>query len=331
MTHIMNFSEYTSPAGAITESLTQRSAMIRFNKAFRMFRDSLVKGDKDMFVSSMEALSKFLEDLYGEVRNERECKWSIKTFFWTREYEFNSKGNIIKQPGTTLNSFSASPICNFNYYTTNGWTVYDDKNHKVPSITFRFEWCGLEKTSSTYMLSGHTVSVTGYIDCYKQQKCHQEDFFKDVESQFIKLIKTETEQAKAAGAFGEETLKRYNMVGVTDYVGWVAKNAVAILKSNGLYDTSNFYSGISLNDVECYFWTGGLKGLNADGITYYVGGDSTDEEGIIPYSDWRSVSRYRKYCPHAEVYCDIDYDKKQEFSKKIYDYILNLLKEGKLK
>lgn len=320
MAHILKMNEY-GRSNIVNEGLTPRSLTIRFNKAFRMFKESLINGDSDIFVMSIEAFYKFFEDLYGTKRDNDKCEYKIKTFFWTRAYEFNNDKREYKYCGYN-SEYSTSPIRNFNSYTTQKWDFYDEKNHRVPEISFRFKWGDN---------NGHTISVDTSVNCYREQQNSQNVFFKRIETNFLDYMKSEISRAEAERTFSDATLKKYNMIGVRNYVDWVADNAITILKSNGLYDTHSFYSGISLRDSGCSFWTGALKGLTANGITYYVGGDSTDQEDIISYSEWKSRRGYRQYLDIAECYCDIDYDKKTKFSKKIYDYILELLKKGKLK
>jgi len=317
MAHIMNFSEYTAPAGAITESLTQRSVTTRFNKAFGLFKESLVAGDAKMFVASMDGLLNLFDEFYDEKRDDNHSDYCIEMKFCLH-YDRGHKFRREDAPEIgRWNGCDTKAITEFNSYTVgNKWSWNAREKDIVPFFKFEFKWCGE---------NAHKVVVNETIDCLDDQTNGQEKFFSRIKEQFISLIRSEAERMKTAGAFGDKTLERYNMVGVTDYVGWVTDNVASIVKSNGLRD-------IRLYGMEWEFQNGCLERLCDSCIKYSVygyGDDCGDDE--ISYSEWASASRYQKYNRYAERYCNIPYDKKVELSKKIYDYVFSLLKDGKLK
>lgn len=117
---------------------------------------------------------------------------------------------------------------------------------------------------------------------------------------------------------------------VTNYRKWVEKWMPVILKNNG-YKQETWYEGLNIEPAGCNFWTGHVDVCSLDGIRFWVGGDSTDDEEKISYSDWGSSKDWSWYSERAEVRARLDADLREEMSKKIYDYIQRLCKDGKLK
>ena len=282
------------------------------DEAFKSFKESLVEGNVELFKQSMGQFAELFEYLYG-VKNG-EVYYKMQAYFTQYKiYEFTSDGKVSNRSKT----YSTSPITSFNYYTTNKWSSGDRNWGRVPEVCFEFVW----------KCNGKEVGLSTFINCMNKK---QEDFFNKIEEQLSEKVDTEMKRIAAESSFSEDTLRKYNMLGVTNYVDWLADNALSILKGNGMYDRNNFYTGLYVGDLHLSFWTGSIYRLTADGVQYAVGGDSTDEEGVILYSDWKRRTEYREYCGHAGVYCTIDYDDKSKFSKAIYDYIVELLKKGKL-
>ena len=139
----------------------------------------------------------------------------------------------------------------------------------------------------------------------------------------LKKIK-KNRDAFDAGMYG------FNKV-VTDYNAWIAANVPAILANNGFDGKGSWYDGISIRPAECDFWTGHLNTCTPDGIIFWVGGDSTDDENKISYKEWNSKREYYWYSDHAEVRARLSESLRQEMSKKIFEYIKSLCRDGKLK
>lgn len=154
------------------------------------------------------------------------------------------------------------------------------------------------------------------------------ELFNALKEHFIKAYQTLTKLQHARNNF-DESIYDMDKVG-NNYIGWVAKYLPIILKNNG-YTQDTWYDGLPINGAECEFWTGRLNTCALDGIRYWVGGDSTDDENKISYQEWTSTRPYSWYSSHANVSAKFDYDDKKVFSKKIYNYIKNLIKDGKLK
>lgn len=118
---------------------------------------------------------------------------------------------------------------------------------------------------------------------------------------------------------------------VRNYAAWVSKYMPTILKNNGYDGKKSWYDGISLRSIDCSFWTGSLNACTPDGIIFWVGGDSTDDENKISYSEWQSSREYYWYSDHANVSARISAERREEFSKKIYEYMHNACKDGLLR
>lgn len=117
---------------------------------------------------------------------------------------------------------------------------------------------------------------------------------------------------------------------VTNYRAWVAKYLPIIIKNNGIEEKS-WYDGITISNADCEFYTGRLKTCTPKGIIFWIGGDSTDDENKISYQEWASQSDYYWRSTHCGASARISLRDKEDFSKKIFTYIRNLVRDGNLK
>ena len=168
MAHIMSFSEYTAPAGSITESLTQRSAMIRFNRAMDGLRHSLEKGDTNMFDKAIGGFSDLLEDIYETKCKKIDC--FIKVYFgWHEDEHIYKVGDKPHRNDTIV--FDTYPVTDFNALTTKSY----NGNDIAPEIYFWFEWRGGE----------YLLQVKSNIKCDKDKP---EVFFDSITEQFDRIV-----------------------------------------------------------------------------------------------------------------------------------------------
>lgn len=188
--------------------------------------------------------------------------------------------------------------------------------------------CRSEVKLSIYTMQRDDDELTVRINIPAGPQCRKE-FLEAIVNHLTKALDRLSDIRKAREAFDGS---RYGFSeGITDYSGWVAQYLPAILAANGIDGKRSWYDGISIRDAGCDFWNGSLQSCTPDGIILWVGGDSTDDEKKVPYSQWSSAGTFRWRSDHAGVTAVIDSEKRQTLSKKIYVHMQSLCRNGKLK